>query len=78
MCILLISQPLEDKLQWLKPQTPPKILCSHYPGLANKVAIAFISRLVVLASGLNAVAKVVKVAVYVGENKLWLESVEPS
>ncbi len=60
--VLLISQPLQDKLQWLKPQPPPKILCSHYPSLVNK-AIAFISRLVVLASGLNAVAKVVKVAV---------------
>ncbi len=46
-----------------KPQTPPKILCSHYPSLVNKVA--FISRLVVLASGLNTLAtcKVVKVAV---------------
>ncbi len=63
--LLLISQPLQDKLQWLKPQTPPKILCSHYPSLVNKVAMAFISRLVVIASGLNAVAKVVKVAVLI-------------
>ncbi len=43
--LLLISQPLQDKLQWLKPQTPPKIICSHYPSLVNEVAIAFISSL---------------------------------